>query len=566
MNDLTRRVLRGLQYLTLKTRLARFAAQLQNPAAAQAERLTDILSANANSEFGRQHRFAAIADADAYRRAVPVRRYADFMPLIERLKNGEKNVLTAEPVSMFGITSGTESAAKFIPLTRRFTREHHYMHLMWLWSMIAARPLGIVGDIFSVISPAVGGYVGGIPYGAISGKHYRDQSLPQRRLNCVPYAVCLIKDSLRRNYLSLLYALAADLRCANSANPSTLILLAQTLNDYAEPLLDDLAGGGLRGLDFSPEERRQFARPAAAARARILRERFRADKVLLPKTAWENLCAINTWQGGCAPFYLPRVRETWGDAPMRCWGLRATEGIFSVPTADGAKDAGGAVAIGGHFLEFTADLETRAEFPATQLAHELEIGKRYRLIITTSGGLYRYDLGDVVEVTGFNRRTPEIAFLYKAGGVVSVTGEKVTPEQVVATLATVGKNFPPLTDFTVGVEMRSPPRYVVAIEPRDGDANNAAKFDQLARAFDAELARRNVEYRDKRDSGRLDAPAACVLPAGSYQIYREHRVRSGSPDGQIKPPQLLRPEAWRDFRRIIDAGGGRQLQESGIGV
>lgn len=557
MNDFVRGLLRAVQHLPLRSRLARFYRSLEDPRAEQAGRLRDILAANAGTVYGREFGFAHIRNADEYRRAVPVRPYRAFAPYIDRMRNSESNVLVAQPLEMFAMSSGTEAEPKYIPVTRRFTVEHHYMHLMWLWQMMAARPLRIVGPVLTLISPAESERTpGGIPCGASSGKQYRDQSIPMRRLHPVPYEVFLIPDCLRKYYAMLLFALPHDIRSANSVNPSSLTLLADILNAHAEALLDDLYYGTLNAFPgFTPEEKTRLGlklRPAPG-RARALREIYRANGKLLPRDVWPNIAAINTWQGGCAPFYLPQVRAEWGDAAQRCWGLRATEGIFSVPHADSSPS--GTVAVGAHFLEFadaTENEELFGEFPETLLAHELTPGRRYRLICTTSGGLYRYDMGDIVECTGFTARTPDIAFLHKAGGVVSITGEKVSASHAVAAGGAVARAAAPLSGFTVGLETAGTPRYVVYAEPEAGAVGNPEDLPRMAEALDAELSRVNIEYRDKRASGRLGAPAAYWLPSGSYRKYRAYLVNHGRPDGQVKPPQLLKPEALADFLRIVN--------------
>ncbi|MBN2712604.1 MAG: GH3 auxin-responsive promoter family protein, partial [Planctomycetes bacterium] len=169
-----------------------------------------------------------------------------------------------------------------------------------------------------------------------------------------------------------------------------------------------------------------------------------------------------------------------------------------------------------------------------------EQGKRYRTIITTSGGLYRYDLGDIVEVTGMRGNTPEIAFLHKAGNVLSITGEKVTEDQVVKAMKNVEEKFPDIAGFSVTMELTSPPRYILAVEMAQGEPDKARALE-MACAFDCELRSINEEYDEKRSSGRLDNPELLLLAKGSYLEYRKLLVREGKPDGQIKPPHLVKP-------------------------
>lgn len=531
-----------LLHLSLYPRLRRFARAIKNPAEFQRERLRAILGANASSVFGKELGFAGITDPDTYRRTVPIRPFAGFEPYIERMKNGEGNVLVSAPVSMFGVTSGSTASPKFIPVTRAFTLEHHLSHLAWLYGMLSDHP-GSTGHALSIVSPAQDGVTtGGTPYGSSSGKQYRDQSIPIRMMHRVPYEVFECEGFLEKYYCTLLYAMSADLRTVTSVNPSTLVMMAQLLNENAEGLLSDLKTGRLDnapGLDAA--QRARFGRKLRAnpALSGKLHEIWKAEGQLFPRDIWRNLRVINTWQGGNAPFYLDKLRRYWGaDVPQRCLGLRATEGIFSVPLSD--NTASGVLAVGSHFLEFIEGEQTPEAFTPTLLAHELEVGKRYRLVITTSGGLYRYDLGDVIEVTGWRENTPEVCFLHKAGGVLSVTGEKVCEDQVVEAMAHVERENFLICGFSVSIELNGVPRYVLAVETACHELESAG-LRKAGEDFDRELSRINLEYRQKRQSGRLGMPLIVRLKQGSYRDYRQMLIRQGRPDGQIKPPHILKP-------------------------
>ncbi len=522
----------------IKGRKKRFLGALADPFVAQRDKLFEIIQANASTSFGREFGFGKIFNIDDYRRQVSIMPYSGFEPYIQRMKRGEDNVLVAQKLKMFGVTSGSSANPKFIPVTSSFTRDNHFAHLIWMHDMLSNHP-GSVGKSFSMVSPAEEGKTaGGIPYGSCSGKNYQEQSIPVRCMHPVPYEVFLIGNCASKYHCALVFALGSNLRVVNSVNPSSLVLLAGVLGDTIEGLLDDLSAGEFNNAPgLSQVERLRLSKllKPQPKRARQLREIFHNQGAIRPLDIWPEISVINTWQGGNAPFYLSKLRELWGEVPMRCLGLRATEGMFSIPLEDNSSS--GVLAVCSHFLEFIEGEEEPAPNAKTLLAHQLEIGKRYRLIITTSNGLYRYDLADIVEVTGYNGRTPEVAFLHKAGGVLSLTGEKVCEDQVVEVMARIDKyNF---AGFTVTLEMTENPRYVLALE--SGDDITEDELVETGLRFDRELAKVNVEYAAKRESGRLDEPVVLLLAKGSYRKYRTHLINLGRPDGQVKPPHMLRP-------------------------
>ncbi len=538
---------------------AKFLEAVGRPYATQEANLRRILHRNAATEFGKNNSFSQIAQSSSndiwknYRKAIPIRSYQDFAAEIERMKNGEENILIPGRPEMFSLTSGTTSQPKFCPVNRAFIKEHHAQHLLWMHRVYRDHPAVNQGKYLVVASPAeIGRTAGGIPYGAMSGKQLDSQSIPVRRRMAAPSAVQHLKNAEDRWFDLILFALAEEnLRVVTSVNPSTLVALAGRLSREAERFLDCLENGHpARNDPNQPEARRALAAGFRANpdRAKKLREILKVDGDLRPKAVWPNLEILLTWQGGASAFYLPHVATLWGNTTMRCLGLRASEGTFSIPMRD--RSPSGVLAVGGHVMEFVpAEMDDPKPDTATLLPGQLEEGRLYRLIITTSGGFYRYDLGDLLRVTGFNRRTPEVAFERRAGAVLSATGEKLTEDQVVAAMELAAANGPLLNGFTVTYEVIGEvANYVVAMEVTGGGEllrhrRNILKerVRQLLAVFDDDLMRRNCEYHAKREDGRIAPPRAVLLAEGSYEAWRARMAAEGRPDSQVKLPVLVAP-------------------------
>jgi hypothetical protein len=79
--------------------------------------LEHIIRTNAETEFGRRHRFSTLRTPRDYGEQVPVRTYEEFRSDVDRLAGGASNVLTQERVRLFEPTSGSTSATKLIPYT-----------------------------------------------------------------------------------------------------------------------------------------------------------------------------------------------------------------------------------------------------------------------------------------------------------------------------------------------------------------------------------------------------------------------------------------------------------------
>jgi len=509
------------------------------PARMQSSRLLDIIRFNQETLFGKEHGFSEVRSVDDFRNRVPVRTYEDFEPYIRRMRNGEPRVLTIESPDLFGRTSGTTGEPKFIPITSAFYEEFSKMQKMWQRKLVADHRGMLRGKILSVMSSEVDGYTEcGTPYGAMSGLSYRLQYPITQMFYAVPYDVMCIGDFETKYYLILRLAVEQDVAAIAALNPSTILLLMKKLNKYAGELCRDIADGALRqDLDIDVQLRRTLQermRPNKS-RAREIERLAQGGGVIRGDALWKNLCILITWQGGSAGFFLREFPIYFANIPFRDVGFVATEGYFSIPLWSNTPN--GLLAITGHFFEFF-EVATGGGRSDTPLGCEdLEVGKEYFIVVTTSGGLYRYDICDIIEVVDFYNKTPVIVFKQRGGNTISITGEKVTEGQVTEAMrAAVGSLGIPIEGFTLMPRLEDPPSLMLVVETPE---RNDQLLTRLLTAFESELRLRNIEYRAKRDSQRLGEPWLCLLAPGFFEECRRRRVQQGTPDGQYKIPHIV---------------------------
>src|SRR5262249_31800585 len=127
-----------------------------------------------------------------------------------------------------------------------------------------------------------------------------------------------------------------------------------------------------------------------------------------------------------------------------------------------------ALAITSHFFEFVEEDDIKRSNPTVLTASQLETGKNYFILFTTSAGLYRYNINDVMKVVGWHNQTPLLEFLHKGGNVSSFTGEKLTESQVTTAAQTSASDLSiALRFFSVLPEFRPEPHYVLVFESED---------------------------------------------------------------------------------------------------
>src|SRR5207248_7204792 len=122
----------------------------------------------------------------------------------------------------------------------------------------------------------------------------------------------------------------------------------------------------------------------------------------------------------------------YGNAYVRDIGLLASEGRMTIPVDDGTPS--GVLDVTTHYFEFLPEGEAGKPNPVTLAAEEVQEGQNYYILPTTSYGLYRYHISDLVRVTGFHNRTPLVEFLSKGAHFANLTGEKLSEHHVTRAL------------------------------------------------------------------------------------------------------------------------------------
>jgi len=514
-----------------------FEQASRNCEGSQLERLTSIVSRNSNTVYGNEHGFSSIKTFSDFKKAVPINTYENLLSYIRRSMEGEKSVLTEETPFMFATTSGTISSRKFIPITKSYMEEFRQASIVSGFHLLKNHPGISKGVVLSIFSTAEEAQTSArIPYGAISGRLYLDEPvLIKKHISPIPYEVFVIKDYETRYYTILRCALMLPVSCIYTLNPSTIVLLAKALESNAQELINDVARGTITTKsELDPNTRsslRQFLKPDIK-RSRFLEMLFQQGQ-FKPDKIWPQLSLIACWTKAAASFYLQDFPQYFGETPVRDITYGASEGRGTVYL--GAQSQ--CLAVRSHFYEFIKEEDIEKDNPQTLAAWELETNKNYYILFTTSGGLYRYNLNDVVKVVGWHNSTPLLEFLHKGGNICSFTGEKLTEAQVTeAVLSSTQLLGLKANFFTVIPEFQPSPHYQLWIEFDHYPLNE--RIQLLAHNLDRAICRNNSEYENKRESSRLSPVTVNLLKPGTYRQLRKALVEEGTPDAQIKISHL----------------------------
>lgn len=523
-----------------------FLDQTRHVADVQQRILLDQVAQHADSLFGRDHHFGEIRTAADFRQRVPVSGYDRHEPYIERVRQGDTRALFGPetPVLMFAMTSGTTSRPKTIPVTRKALEDYREGWTIWGIQAFDAHPemlrsglrpiLQIASDWRASFTPA------GIPCGAITGLTASMQSRLVRSVYCMPVCGSRIKDIEAKYYVALRFSVHLNLGTIIAANPATILAMVRLGDREKETLIRDLYDGTIAAKwPISPEIRRalrfrsRIRRKAAARRLEAIVSRTGR---LLPRDYWPNLEFLSNWMGGTMRAYLRGYPEYFGEKPVRDVGLIASEGRMTIPVEDGTP--AGVLDIRHHYFEFIPEEQAASSLPETVEAAELIAGRNYFIVLTTAGGLYRYNIHDLVRCTGFHGQAPVLEFLNKGAHYSSLTGEKLSEHQVIAAVQAVQQAIGlRLGSYLLLPRWGEPPFYSLLVESTDLPLEETGR---LADLVDEQLRVHNIEYASKRETLRLGPVCTIRLPEGSWAEFQKRRLtRSGGTVEQYKQPHLI---------------------------
>jgi hypothetical protein len=520
----------------------------EEPRKHQEQALLNMLAANAESRYGRDHGFTRIRSIADFQDAVPINTYEDLRPYVDQVVDGsDPHALTSEVVEMFTSTSGTTSRPKLIPVTASGRRAERRVKDIWMAKLLADHPTALSGKVFYLFNKAEEYRTpGGSWVGSNGGLMYRNTSALVRSVQAVPYEVCLVDHYESRYYVILRHLLGIDLSLLVTINPSSALLLAELIHEHSDDLIKDIYQGTLRdGLELSAEQYEFFRgrfRPDRE-RARRLARLLSLEGRLTPQRYWPRLQVMCSWKGPGVGSFLEGCRGWYGDIAMRDVGYGSSEFRTGLVLSDDASH--NFVLPDNYFNEFIPEQDQAACLNGSRkplLLDELEVGQRYVIVQTGPHGLYRYNIDDIVEVNGFHGRVPLIHFVQKAKLVTSLVGEKLYEAHVIEAMERVVARRPDLKpSFYLLYCDQETVNYKLCVEFKHPVSE--AQLQELLGLFETAVGEVNIEYPYKRASLRIKAPEIFQLAPGSFLDLVKFIGKNSVMDNQAKTPRLSKEVA-----------------------
>ncbi len=473
-------------------RLWRIDNWSNNPVATQREVLQELITAAQYTEFGKKYGFNKLFSVKEFKQKVPLQEYNDVEPYINRMMQGEENVLWNTPVFWFAKSSGTSSAkSKFIPISDESLQQNHfkaskdvlsnYYKFFPSSNLLTGKGLVVGG------SHQISKLNNDIQFGDLSAVLMQNTPFWGQWIRTPELSVALLDEW--ENKIEQLAQITANENVTSLAGvPTWTLLLLKRILEIKEkktinevwPNLELYINGGVSFVPY--------------------KEQF--DKILGTKINYLEI--YNASEGFIAG------QQTPNDDGL----LLFTEH--------------------GIFYEFMPVEEYGKPKPQTVGLKDVQLDKNYALVISTTGGLWRYIIGDTIKFTHLNSYKIKVTGRLKH--YMNAFGEEVMVDNTDKAIAwAAAKTNAVVNDYTAAP--------VYFSESSNGTHEWLIEFDvppQNLQLFttelDAALKTINSDYEAKRYKDiALRMP---IVHAAKKGIFKEWLRSKGKLGGQHKVPRL----------------------------
>lgn len=465
---------------------------MTDPISAQRDILQHLVTAGQYTEFGKRFGLSRTFTVKAFKAAVPIHTYDDLKPYIDRMMAGEENVLWNTPIEWFAKSSGTTSdRSKYIPVSKESLDENHYQGSKDVLTMYYNNfP---ESDLLTGKGLVVGG----------------------------SHTVAQVNDRVQYGDLSAVLMQNMPFWSQWMRTPEISIALLDEWERKIEQLAQSTSYENVTSMGGVPTWTMLLIK-------RILQ--IRGKETLAE--VWPNL---ELYMHGGVSFvpYREQFEKLIGKPVNFLDMYNASEGFFAAQTH---PDEDGMLLFLEHgiFYEFMPVEEYGNENPKTIGLKDVQIGKNYAPVISTTGGLWRYLLGDTIQFT------TTFPFRIKVSGrlthFINAFGEEVIVDNTDKAIALACEKTGALVmDYTAA------PIYF------SGDANGAHQWliefekqpDDLqlfTYELDEALRSVNSDYDAKRYKDiALRQLIITPLPTGTFNNWLRGKGKLG---GQHKVPRL----------------------------
>ncbi|MBR5784490.1 MAG: GH3 auxin-responsive promoter family protein [Bacteroidales bacterium] len=493
-------LINNIVYQFMRSRYGQIKRYVDHSLEVQNSIFHQLIAAGKNTEWGRKYDYASIKKWEHYNERVPISEYGVFKPYVQRMQQGEQNLLWNTPIKMFAKSSGTSgSTSKYIPVSKEALKQCHYkggVDMLILYCNMYSS-----SKIFSGYNLALGG---------------SKQSNPSDSYYCGDVSA-IIMDNLPR--------WAEHFRA-----PKREIALMNEWENKLNRMVESTSKQNIVSLAGVP-----------SWMSLLLQRCLETTGKAHIGEVWKN---IEVYFHGGVDFlpYKQKFKQLIPNEDMRYVNIyNASEGYFGIQDQKNVADML-LLLDNGVYYEFVETCHLGEEHPPVVQLADVEVGKNYALLITTNAGLWRYLIGDTVTFT--SKYPFRIQITGRTRNYINVCGEELIEDNSNhAIKKACSETNSVIKEYTAAPYISEDKKpigheWVIEFEQEPTDK------DLFVKLLDSALKTENSDYEAKRYKDLiLKTPVVNFVKDGTFMRWLTEKNKLG---GQHKVPRL------KNSREVID--------------
>lgn len=503
---------------------------------------------------------------------VPLASHADLNPYIQRIADGDTApLITQEPIRLLSLSSGTtEGRQKLVPFTHHSARTT--LQIFTLAAAYRSRiyPTREGGRILELIySSKEFKTKGGLKAGTATTHYYNSEEFKIKQdqtklFTCSPEEVISNGDYKQTTYCHLLLGLyfREQVEFIASTFAYSTLQAFRSFEELWKEIYTDIKEGSLSSRIAVTKTRKSVLRivypnPVLASKIKSICEELEGNDwyCLIPKL-WPNAKYVYSIMTGSMQPYLKKLRHYAGDQlPLVSADYGSTEswiGVNMDPSFPPEKVTFAVMPTFSYFefipLHRKKNQNTGSNSGDDFLEDDpvplsqVKVGQEYEIVLTTFTGLYRYRLGDVVEVAGFYKKIPKLNFICRRKLILTVNIDKNTEKdlQIVVEkgsqiLMNKSSSKAELVDFTSHADISKQPGHYIIYWEIDGEDVEERVLGECCREMDASFV--DHGYVVSRSTNSIGPLELCIVEKGTFKKILEHFIGNGAALSQFKTPR-----------------------------